>query len=100
CFNCSPAFCGVDLPSTNRFVFSRAVISASCSCNFCAEFRMSFVFDCHAVVICCNTWRKLARPYLVSGGQYVPPKNGLRSGVRKTFSGQPPDPVIACTNVM
>ena len=29
--------------------------------------------------------------------KYVPPKNGLRSGVRKTDIGQPPLPVAACT---
>ena len=34
------------------------------------------------------------------GGKYVPAKNGTWSGVQKTFSGQPPWPVIACTASM
>ena len=39
-------------------------------------------------------------PCRSSGGKYVPPKNGARSGVRKTVIGQPPEPVIACTAAM
>ena len=39
-------------------------------------------------------------PCRSSGGKYVPPKNGRRSGVRNTLIGQPPEPVIACTAVM
>ena len=42
-----------------------------------------------------STWRHDAMPIRGSGGKYVPPKNGAWSGVRKTFSGQPPWPVIA-----
>ena len=34
------------------------------------------------------------------GGKYVPPKNGFKSGVRKTDMGHPPLPVVACTNSM
>src|SRR5260370_37788819 len=32
-----------------------------------------------------------------SGGKYVPPKKGLRSGVSITLSGQPALPVVAST---
>ena len=35
-----------------------------------------------------------------SGGKYVPPKKGTPSGSQKTFSGQPPWPVIPCTACM
>lgn len=35
-------------------------------------------------------------PYLSSGGKYVPPVTGFRSGVRNTLIGQPPPPDIAC----
>jgi len=35
-----------------------------------------------------------------SGGKYVPPKNGLPSGVRNADNGQPPEPVIMRTAVM
>ena len=31
------------------------------------------------------------------GGKYVPPKNGLHSGVKNTDIGQPPCPVMAMT---
>ena len=34
-------------------------------------------------------------PMRESDGKYVPAKNGTCSGVRNTFSGQPPCPVIA-----
>ena len=30
----------------------------------------------------------------------MPPKNGSPSGVIHTFIGQPPDPLVACTNAM
>ena len=40
------------------------------------------------------------RPYASVGGKYVPPKNGFKFGVRKTESGQPPEPIVACTKVM
>ena len=40
------------------------------------------------------------RPQRDDGGKYVPPKIGLRSGVSQTLIGQPPAPVVACTNVM
>jgi len=43
---------------------------------------------------------KLAWPAWLAGGKYEPPKNGFRSGVRKTLIGQPPWPVAACTKVM
>ena len=39
-------------------------------------------------------------PWRSLGGKYVPPKNGFRSGVRNTFIGQPPEPVMACTAAM
>jgi hypothetical protein len=39
-------------------------------------------------------------PCRSAGGKYVPPKNGSPSGVTKQFSGQPPEPVIACTASM
>ena len=38
---------------------------------------------------------KPGRPMASSGGKYVPPKNGLPSGVRNAVSGQPPCPEIA-----
>ena len=47
-----------------------------------------------------STWRQLGSPCRGCGGKYVPPKNGTCSGVAKTFSGQPPWPVIACTASM
>ena len=40
------------------------------------------------------------RPHRDVGGKYVPPKNGFSSGVSHTLIGQPPAPVVACTNVM
>src|ERR1700681_3574505 len=39
-------------------------------------------------------------PPRFSGGKYVPPKKGSRPGVSQTDIGQPPLPVVACTNVM
>ena len=47
-----------------------------------------------------NTRSKPGMPIREVGGQYVPPKNGCSSGVRKTDIGQPPRPVSICTAVM
>ena len=44
--------------------------------------------------------RKPGIPMRDTGGQYVPPKNGLKSGVRNIDIGQPPRPVIICTDVI
>ena len=38
-----------------------------------------------------------ARPYRFSGGKYVPPTKGFKSGVSHTDMGHPPPPVVACT---
>ena len=47
-----------------------------------------------------TTRGKPGRPWPSVGGKYVPPKNGLSCGVRKTLIGQPPEPVMACTAAM
>lgn len=39
------------------------------------------------------------RPYLSSGGKYVPPANGVKFGNRKTLIGQPPWPDFACVYI-
>src|SRR4051794_1670237 len=44
---------------------------------------------------CSSTCLNPGRPYREPGGKYVPPKNGLRSGVSQTDMGQPPLPVVA-----
>ena len=38
-------------------------------------------------------------PTWSSGGKYVAPTNGFKSGVSQTLIGQPPPPVIACNKV-
>jgi hypothetical protein len=48
----------------------------------------------------CSTRAKPGRPAVSRGGKYVPPKKGLRSGVRKSEFGQPPDRVMSCVAVM
>ena len=50
--------------------------------------------------ISCRISTKPGRPQREVGGKYVPPWNGSRSGVSQTLIGQPPDPVVAWTNVM
>src|SRR5437762_6756627 len=55
---------------------------------------------CQDVPICVTTSPHPGCPHRAKGGKYVPPKKGFRSGVTKTFKGQPPDPVIACTAVI
>ena len=40
-----------------------------------------------------ESFENAGRPCRSTGGKYVPPWNGLRSGVRNTVSGQPPWPV-------
>ncbi len=47
-----------------------------------------------------STRGKPAMPWRSSGGKYVPPKKGLRSGVRNTLIGHPPEPVMAWTAAM
>jgi hypothetical protein len=56
--------------------------------------------DCQAAAICERMDANPGRPRPGSGGKYVPPKNGRRSGVIHTDMGQPPAPVVACTKVM
>ena len=43
---------------------------------------------------------KPGRPRASCGGKYVPAKNGLRSGVRNTEFGQPPERVMSCVAPM
>src|SRR5262245_39074928 len=54
----------------------------------------------HARASCWSTSTKPGLPHRDVGGKYVPPKNGLRSGVSQTLIGHPPAPVVACTNIM
>jgi hypothetical protein len=56
------------------------------------------VFQADAIFL--RTLGKPGMPLRSSGGKYVPPTNGFRSGVSQTLIGQPPWPVVACTNVM
>lgn len=50
---------------------------------------------CTCCAIVRRTETKPGKLYLSSGGKYVPPEIGLRSGVRKTLIGQPPAFVVA-----
>ena len=51
----------------------------------------------YASLTAARIFEKPGMPYLSAGGKYVPPKNGLWSGVRNTVSGQPPFRPISCT---
>ena len=73
--------------------------------NILGLYRMadSTIFSrslCHAEAICDSIDPNPGWPHRFSGGKYVPPKNGFRSGVSHTDIGQPPPPVVACTKVM
>ena len=65
-----------------------------------AEVRRLLRSFCQADASFASTSMKPGRPHRDVGGKYVPPKNGLSSGVSHALSGQPPAPVVAWTNVM
>jgi hypothetical protein len=65
---------------------TRSPSAISFSRSFAQPFAIAFNSDVNP-----------ARPCRSSGGKYVPPKNGLSSGVSHALKGQPPCPVIACT---
>ena len=53
---------------------------------------------------CLEMWLRIVLnpgrpPTWSSGGKYVAPTNGFKSGVSQTLIGQPPPPVIACNKV-
>src|SRR5580765_2380872 len=72
----------------------------SCSTTLRAD---SSIFS-RSLFQACAIWVRMEPkpgcPQRFSGGKYVPPKNGLSSGVSQTDMGQPPEPVVDCTKVM